>query len=142
MDFYKFVTALIVAVLLWHMLQLWRLGRQMASERKDFRLEKPDEYLLARHRGAVACVGCITVLAVVLIEMQVRMSPSPYSSGPLLMAFHLLVVGLLVAVFFAIVLKWRGVEYPLLHRRLAYSFFGLYAAVITTGAVLLYRLPS
>lgn len=132
MDFYKFLTALIVGVMVWHMFMLWRIGRQMAQKR--------DDYLLARHRGIVACLGCLTVLAVLFIELQVRMSPAPASS-PLLLAFHLGVVAMLVAIFFAIVLKWRGTEYPLLHRRLAYSFFGLYAIVIMTGGVLLYRLP-
>lgn len=134
MLFYKFLTAALVAAILWQMFELWRLGRQMAQAR--------DEYTLSRHRSTVACVGCLTLIAVVLIELQVRMSSSPYASGPLLLAFHLGVVALLVAVFFALVLKWRGTTHPFVHRRLAYSFFGLYAVVIASGGALLYNLPA
>jgi hypothetical protein len=131
--FYKYLSTALVAVIVWQMFELWRVGRRMALA--------PDAHALSRHRSIVACVGFLTVLAVVCIELQVRMSPAPYASGPLLLGFHLAVVALMVAVFFAIVLKWRGTSHPRMHRPLAYTFFALYAVVIVTGGVMLYRLP-
>ena len=134
MLFYKILTVCIVVVIVWHMFELGRLGRQLAIQQ--------DPYRLASHRSKVACVGCLTVLAVVLIEVQVRMSSQPYSSGVILLAFHLVVVALLITVFFAIVMRFTGLRNVQWHRRLAYSFFGLYSAAAITGSILLYRLPE
>ena len=132
--FYKLLTIGVAIALLWQMFRLGQLGRKLALARTD--------YELSSHRSAVACVGCLTVLAVILIEAQVRMSPNPYASDPLLMAFHFLVVGLLSVVFFTIVLRFTGVKSPTWHGRLAYSFFVLYALAAATGTIMLYELPA
>ncbi len=131
--FFKLLTVVVMMILLWQMTSLWLIGRQLARQCND--------HLLSRHRGLVACIGCLTVLAVVLVEAQVRLSPAPTES-PLLLAFHLTFDGLLVLVFAAIVMRFTGLRDPVWHKRLAYSFFIVYAAVIGTGTMLLYRLPA
>ncbi len=134
MLFLKVLTACVVVVIVWHIVELARIGKQLALAR--------DTYLLSVHRSKVACVGCLTVLAVVLIEGMVRMSSQPYATSGILLAFHLVVVAMLVTVFFAIVFRFTGLYNTIWHRRYAYSFFALYAAAAITGGVLLYHLPA
>lgn len=134
MEFYKFLTAALVAAAMWHMFRLWRIGRKMARAGAD-------EASVSHHQSMVGGVVCCTLAAVVLIEIQVRLSPEPYASGALLMSFHLVVVAMLVVTFLAIVLRFTGLRDPWWHRRLAYLFFTLYVTAFATGAVMLYNLP-
>lgn len=128
------MTGVLVAVIVWHMIGLQMLGRQLTTAR--------DVYTLKKHRSKVACIGCLTVITVVLIEMQVQLSAAPYASGPHLLAFHLVVIAMLVFTFATIVLRMTGLRNPLWHRRLAYSFFVLYALAAATGTVMLINLPG
>ncbi len=132
--FFKLLTVAVVAALLWQMIGVWRTGRVLAKNRTSA--------VFRRHQVGVAYIGWLTILAVVLIEVQVWMSPAPYASGPLLLGFHLAVDALMVAVFAAIVLHFSGVKSPQWHSTLAYSFLGLYCLAAATGGVMLYRLPT
>lgn len=134
MLFYKILTAVLVAVIVWHMVGLQMLGRRLAKER--------DTYTLERHRSKVACIGCITLIVVALIEVQIRMSPIPYASGPFLLWFHLVVIAMMLFTGAILVLRLTGLRSPFWHRRLAYSFFVLYALTAVTGAVMLINLPG
>ena len=135
MLFYKLLTAIVVIAMLYLMLELWKLGRKLTKSR--------DQHLLARHRAAVACVGCLTLIAIALIELQVRLSSAPYAAvSPLLFGFHLLIDAALVLVAVTIIFRYTGLRNPFWHRRLVYAFYVLFFLSATTGSWLLYRLPT
>jgi len=131
---FKLFTLVVVAVILCHMFRLWRLGRRLAKTR--------DDYLLACHRGTVACIGCLTVLAIVMIELQVRLSPEPYAAvNPWLFWIHLTIDAALVLVGAVIVLRFNGLRSVRWHGRLAYAVYALFFLSFATGSWMLYRLP-
>lgn len=134
MLFWKLLTLGLALVILWHMAALWKIGKKMSVSR--------DEYLLARHRSIVACIGCLTLLIVVLVEFQVRVSSAPYVVNPWLLGLHLLAIGIVVIVGSVAVLRYTGLKDSRLHKRLAYSFFAFYALALATGSLLLYQLPA
>jgi hypothetical protein len=124
---------LFAAVIAWHMVEVARAGRLFAQTR--------DQYHLGGHKSRIICMACCFVIMVALIEMQVLRSPAPRDVSTALLAFHLAVIALLVSAFLAIVLRYTGLYRPMLHRRLAYSFFGLYGLAGVSGFTLLYQLP-
>ncbi len=129
----KLLVLAIGVTIAWHLFNIWRAGRKLAQAR--------DYHVLEHHKGMVTCVACLTLVAVVLIEMMVRISPNPYAVNPLLMVFHLLIVAALVLVFVATVTRFTGLKRPQIHGKFAYSFYSLYVLAIGTGSVMLYRLP-
>jgi hypothetical protein len=132
MIFIKILTFGVVVLLIYLLYDLWRIGRGLAAHRTAKNL--------SLHKKRVWYVALTSVTAVLLIEFQVRLSPTPYDSGLLLLVIHFAAVALLVLVFAAIVLRFTGVRTPQLHRVLVYAFFGFYAIVSGTGAYLLYNL--
>jgi hypothetical protein len=132
---FKLLTAIAVVALLWQMLELWKLGRKLTIFH--------DPHLLARHRATVASIGCLALVAIALIELQVRLSPNPYAAvSPWLFGFHLLVDATLVLVGAVIVLRYTGLRDPWWHRRLAYTIYVLLFISAVTGSWMLYKLPT
>lgn len=134
----KVLTVLVVLVIIFEMTWIWSAGRQLASGGLN---GKEHKNVLGRHRALVTCVGCLALVAVVLIEAQVRLSPDPYASGWALMAFHLFVNVFLVSIFLTMTLRFTGLRAPTVHRRLAHMFFVLLAISAITGGIMLYQLP-
>lgn len=132
--FFKIVTLLFGLAIAWQLVDLWQAGKNLT---KGFSPEK-----LAVHRSKVATLGCLTLVAVALVELQIRISPDPYSSHWLLQAFHFLIVTMLVIVFSVMVLRFTGLRSPLVHKYLARAFYWLWAMTIGTGTVMLYQLPT
>jgi hypothetical protein len=131
---FKLFTLVIVIAILWQMFELWKLGRQLSRSR--------DDYLLARHRGTVACIGCLTVIAIVCIELQVRMSPAPYAAvSPWLFWVHLMIDAALLVVGATIVFRFNGLRSVRWHGTLAYAVYALFFLSFATGSWMLYQLP-
>jgi hypothetical protein len=125
---------LLAAVIVWHMIDVARAGRLYGHTRK--------QYYVDGHKSRVTCMVCTFAIMVALIEAQVQLSPAPREVGMVLLVFHFAVITLLVGTFLAIVLRYTGLYRPVLHRRLAYTFFGLYGLAAVSGFVLLYQLPQ
>ena len=129
----KITTVLAALALMWNLIVLWQTGKQTARSIQQDSLRD--------HRKKVLGIAGLTVAAVVLIEWQVQVSPIPYAVSMWLFIVHLILVGLLSAVFAAIVIRFSGLRSKHWHATFAYSFLLLYVFVIATGAVLLYQLP-
>jgi hypothetical protein len=136
---YKYLTFGLTVVLVIIALALWRAGRELRRTRTP--ANQYDSILLRLHRGLVASMGCFTLILVLLIEAQVRLSPNPYVMNLPLFAFHLFIDAVMVTIAFVMVLRFTGVFDRRLHSALGYSFFGLLAISAATGFVLLYQLP-
>ncbi len=140
MLFYKLVTAIFAVVMLYQVSEIRKLGTSLRRAREA---GKPyDEALVLSHRGNIACLGCVTFLAVALIEFQVRMSPDPYAVNPWLFGIHLTIDILMISIGALMLTRFTGKKRPHWHRRLAYSFAALFVASMSTGTWMLVILPN
>ncbi len=133
MIFIKFVTAVAALLLVWRLFALWHAGRELKRCPRY-------SFFLAYHRRVLWQVVGLTLGAVALIEIAIQVSADPSVVNGWLLAFHLSFVGLLVMVFFAVLLRFNGLRSPAWHGRFAYSFLALYGVVIASGLPLLYQL--
>lgn len=125
------VGALLVSI------ELWRAGRRLAQSRRQTGNHDPD--MLLWHRTMVAIMGCLTLIAIILIEAYVRTKANPYAINAWLFGCHLLFDSMLIAVALAIVLKFNGKNDRRRHRQFVYGFYVLLALVVTTGSGLFYQ---
>ena len=129
----KWATVAVALVLICLAIEIWRTGRQLSRKRTP--------QLVRKHKGYVWTAFVVGLVVVFLIEWQVRNIAGGVSNSPLFYC-HLVIVGVLVVLFGAIIWQFNGVRRPRLHKPLVYLLFVLCALTVITGGVLLYQLPS
>lgn len=91
--------------------------------------------------GAIGWLPCpffILLTAIILAEIKSRGTAISPASG--LLWVHLVFdLGFVAAMAGA--LRWNGRRYPEVHWRFVYGAVSMFALVLITGGVLLYRLP-
>lgn len=120
--------------------RLYGLGVALADSRKGGREYEPE--LLARHPRMLRWVGGFAIIAVVLIETQVRLSSYPYAGNLPLLVVHLCLIVLMLAVIAVVMMRFRGNTHPRVHRVLVRVILVLFLFVLGTGIFLLAGLWS
>lgn len=145
LSFFDFSPAFIVKlyatglslIVFYQLLRLGLLGRKLAASRAAG--EAYDTYLVESHRSTFHCAFWVAVVAVIMIEMAMRMNGYTYPLNSLLFKAHAAGDVSLVIVVGIVVFRYTGLRNSSVHRRLVYmSVYPLSLFTFGSGLWMLY----